>query len=87
MIRKSGRAYAVKGVVRPAKRNLAVWRQVFLKEQWKTVQSTRTNAKGHYRFVVKKARHAGTTRTFRVLVVRKGSVVGVSPAFTVTVRR
>jgi stage II sporulation protein D len=80
------RSYKVAGVVRPAKAGLAVWRQAMIKGEWHTVQRTRTNISGHYRFVIKKARHAGATRAFRVLVVRKGVVVGVSPEFTVAVR-
>ena len=85
--RKVGRAYRVVGVVRPAKGGLMAWRQVFYKNAWVTVQKARTSAKGHYAFRIKKARFAGTTRTFRVLIVKKGVVVGVSPQFTVTVKR
>jgi SpoIID/LytB domain protein len=87
LTRRVGHGYRVTGVVRPAKPGLKVWRQLLTKGNWRTVQSTRTNAKGHYRFSVKKARHPGTTRTFRILVVRKGVVVGVSPPFTLTVKR
>ena len=50
-----------------------------------TTQKTRTTAKGRYRFVVKHAGKAGAITTYRVLVVKKGTVVGVSAEFTVAV--
>ncbi|MBK9738003.1 MAG: SpoIID/LytB domain-containing protein [Actinobacteria bacterium] len=84
---KAGKRYKVVGVVRPAKARLQAWRQSLVDGQWKTMQTTTTSAKGRYRFVIKKAKRPGTTGTFRVLVVKKGAVVGVSPQFTVTVRR
>ena len=51
---------------------------------WRTVEKDRTSAKGRYRFVHRAAtpKDAGT---YRVLVVRNGAVVGVSPEFTVAV--
>jgi hypothetical protein len=60
---------------------------VYYKNAWVTVQKTRTSSKGRYAFVIKKARFPGTTRTFRVLIIKKGTVVGVSPQFTVSVKR
>lgn len=84
---KAGHRYKVIGVVRPAKSGLDVWRQSLVDGQWKTQQRTETNEKGRYRFVIKKAKKPGATSTFRVLVVKKGTVVGVSPQFTVAVRR
>jgi hypothetical protein len=83
---KVGHLYRVVGVVRPAKAGLTVWRQSLVNGQWTTRQTAHTNAKGRYRFVVRKAKHAGSTGTYRVLVVKKGTVVGVSPQFTVAVR-
>lgn len=80
----TGRRYKVVGVVRPAKAGLATWRQVLVDGVWKTKQRTRTNEKGRYRFVVKSPGDPGQTRTYRVLVVKKGNVVGVSAEFTVT---
>jgi hypothetical protein len=79
-----GRAYKVVGVVRPAKAKLKAQRQKLVDGQWVTVGKDRTNAKGRYRFVVKKTKPAAAG-TYRVLVVRKGTVVGVSPEFTVGV--
>ena len=73
--------------MRPAKSGLSAWRQVLYKGSWRTVQKTVTSAKGRYVFVIKKARFAKAARTFRVLVVKKGTVVGVSQPFTVAVRR
>jgi hypothetical protein len=80
----AGAGYKVVGVVRPAKAHLKSWRQRLVDGQWRTVATDRTNAKGRYRFVVKKAGPAAAG-TYRVLVVRKGVVVGVSPEFAVTI--
>lgn len=82
---KSGRHYRVVGVVRPAKAMLNVFRQVLVDGQWKTLQRTKTSAKGRYRFAVDKTKAAGSTRTYRVLVLKKGNVVGVSSDFTVVI--
>lgn len=84
---RPGARYRVAGVVRPAKAGLKVWRQVLAKGTWRTVQRTRTNAKGHFLLRAPQDAKARATRTYRVLVVRKGVVVGVSPQFTVAPRR
>ncbi len=83
-VKKGGR-YKVAGVVRPAKSGLKVWRQVNVNGEWKTVQKSTTTKKGRYGFVIGKAKGVGTL-TYRVLVVRKKAVVGVSPEFVVTVK-
>ena len=72
-------------MVRPGQKKLKVWRQKLVGADWKTVERTRTNAKGRYRFVVKDAgrKAAGT---FRILVVKKNEVAGVSPEFAVTIK-
>lgn len=82
---RKDRKYRVVGVVRPAKAGLKAWRQKLVGAEWRTVQEERTNAKGRYRFVI---RDAGpkSSGTFRVLVVRKKQVVGVSPTLTVTLK-
>ena len=69
----------------PGSEKLKVWRQKLVGADWKTVERTRTNAKGRYRFVVKDAgrKAAGT---FRILVVKKNEVAGVSPEFAVTIK-
>jgi len=73
--------YKVAGVVRPSKAGLKVWRQVLVKKKWQTVEKSVTNAKGHYRFhVTAKTNPPGT---YRVLVVKKHEVVGVSPEYKV----
>ena len=73
--------YKVAGVVRPSKAGLKVWRQILVKKKWQTVEKTVTNAKGHYKFhVTAKTNPPGT---YRVLVVKKHVVVGVSPQYTV----
>lgn len=82
---RKGKVYRVVGVVRPGKAKLKVWRQKLVGTEWKTVSTDRTNAKGRYRFVVRDAGKKATG-TFRVLVVKKKEVVGVSPDFTVTLR-
>lgn len=79
-----GNAYKVVGVVRPAKAKLKAWRQKLVNGQWTTVDKDRTSAKGRYRFVVRKTKPSAAG-TYRVLVVRKGSVVGVSAEYTVAV--
>ena len=81
----SGARYKVVGVVRPAKAGLKAWRQVLVDGQWKTKQATRTTAKGRYRFVVADPGKPGSVKAYRVLVVKRGVVVGVSPEFMVTV--
>ena len=73
--------YRVAGVVRPAKAGLAVWRQRQVKGTWKTVDRTVTNAKGHYAFRVKAK--GSPPGAYRILVVKKGVVVGVSAQITV----
>jgi SpoIID/LytB domain protein len=80
----SGKKYKVVGVVRPAKAKLKAWRQKLVNGEWTTVAKDRTSAKGRYRFVVRKTQPSATG-TYRVLVVRKGAVVGVSSEFTVSV--
>jgi SpoIID/LytB domain protein len=74
--------YKVAGVVRPSKAGLKVWRQMLVKKKWQTVEKTVTNAKGHYRFQV--TAKSSPPGTYRVLVVKKRAVVGVSPEYTVT---
>lgn len=82
---RKGKRYKVVGVVRPAHGKLKVWRQKMVKGEWKTVAKERTNRKGRYRFVIKDAGKR-STGTFRVLVVKKKDVVGVSPEFSVRFR-
>ncbi len=82
VVRKTGGQYKVVGIVRPAKAKLKAWRQQLVGETWTTVGKDRTNAKGRYRFAKLKATPT-TAGTYRVLIVRKGVVVGVSPQFTV----
>ena len=82
---KKGARYKVVGIVRPAKKGLKAWRQALVDGEWVTKAKTRTTTKGRYRFVVKKARPKAVG-TYRVLVVRKKSVVGVSSEFTVALR-
>ena len=79
-----GGSYKTVGVVRPAKAGLKAWRQRLVDGQWKTVAIDRTSAKGRYRFVIRQAKPAAAG-TYRVLVVRKGNVVGVSAEYTVAV--
>lgn len=83
---KKGHRYKVVGIVRPSKAGLKAWRQVLVDGVWKTKEKARTNAKGRYRFVITHVGKAGQTKTYRVLVVKKRMVVGVSAEFTVTVR-
>ncbi len=79
-----GGSYKIVGVVRPAKAGLKAWRQRLVDGQWKTMAIDRTSAKGRYRFVMRQAKPAAAG-TYRVLVVRKGNVVGVSAEYTVVV--
>ena len=79
-----GGSYRIVGVVRPAKAGLKAWRQRLVDGEWKTVAIDRTSAKGRYRFVMRKTKPAAAG-TYRVLVVRKGTVVGVSAEYTVAV--
>lgn len=78
-----GQRYKVVGVVRPAKGNLRVQRQKLVGDAWKTLETDTTNAKGRYRFVIRDAGRKAPG-TFRILVLRKGTVLGVSPEFGVT---
>jgi len=55
---------------------------MLVKKKWQTVEKTVTNAKGHYRFQV--TAKSSPPGTYRVLVVKKRAVVGVSPEYTVT---
>lgn len=83
--RAAGGRYKVVGIVRPAKARLKAWRQRLVADTWTTVDKDRTNANGRYRFPRLRvtAKSAGT---YRVLVVRKRVVVGVSPQYTVGLR-
>lgn len=83
--RKAGGRYKVVGIVRPAKAKLKAWRQRLVGDTWQTVGKDRTNANGRYRFPHLRAT-AKTAGTYRVLIVRKGVVVGVSPQFTVALK-
>lgn len=78
-----GQRYKVVGVVRPAKGNLRVQRQKLVGDVWKTLDTDTTNAKGRYRFVIRDAGRKAPG-TYRILVLRKGNVLGVSPEFGVT---
>ena len=78
-----GQRYKVVGIVRPAKGNLRVQRQKLVGDVWKTLDTDTTNAKGRYRFVIRDAGRKAPG-TYRILVLRKGSVLGVSPEFGVT---
>ncbi len=82
---RKGKRYKVVGVVRPAEKKLKVWRQKLVDGEWRTVAKERTNKKGRYRFVIRDAGKKATG-TFRVLVVKKKDVVGVSPEFAVRLR-
>ena len=79
-----GDNFSVVGRVRPAKGGLKAQRQKLVGEQWKTVDVDRTSDRGRYRFVIRDAGRKAPG-TYRVLVVRKNAVVGVSPQFVVTV--
>jgi SpoIID/LytB domain protein len=78
-----GQRYKVVGIVRPAKGNLRVQRQKLVGDVWKTLDTDMTNAKGRYRFVIPDAGRKAPG-TYRILVLRKGNVLGVSPEFGVT---
>ena len=80
-----GAPYKVVGIVRPAKPGLHAWRQVSVNGEWKTLQKGTTTKKGRYAFAIAKAKGVGT-QSYRVLIVRKKTVVGVSPEFSVTVQ-
>lgn len=79
-----GEDFTVVGRVRPAKGGLRAQRQKLVGEQWKTVDVDRTSSRGRYRFVIRDAGRKAPG-TYRVLIVRKKAVVGVSPQFVVTV--
>jgi SpoIID/LytB domain protein len=78
-----GQRYKVVGLVRPAKGNIRVQRQKLVGDVWKTLDTDTTNAKGRYRFVIRDAGRKAPG-TYRILVLRKGTVLGVSPEFGVT---
>lgn len=78
-----GQRYKVVGLVRPAKGNIRVQRQKLVGDAWKTLDTDTTNAKGRYRFVIRDAGRKAPG-TYRILVLRKGTVLGVSPEFGVT---
>lgn len=80
-----GEDFTVVGRVRPAKGGLKAQRQKLVGEQWKTVDVDRTSDRGRYRFVIRDAGRKAPG-TYRVLVLRKKAVVGVSPQFVVTVK-
>ena len=62
-------------------------RQRLIDGVWTTVDRTRTNAKGRFRFRVKQAVPAGSTFQYRIVVVRKGQVMAVSDEVTVEIRK
>ena len=84
---KPGSRLVFTGKVRPKKgaKGVRVERQRLDKGVWTTVARTRTNAKGRFTFVVKKAAPAGASYQYRVVAVRKGAIIGASEAATVTI--
>ncbi len=81
----AGAPFAITAKVRPFRSGLVVWRQALVNGEWVTVGKARTQAKGKVTFRVKKAAPAGATYTFRLVVIDKSQVAGVSPEFTVAV--
>ena len=84
---KPGSRLVFSGKVRPKKgaKGLRVERQRLDDGVWTTVAKTRTNAKGRFTFVVKQATPAGATYQYRVIVTRKGAILGTSDQATVTI--
>lgn len=85
-----GKAMTIKAIVRPKKKGLTVWRQVLVSGdpatgEWKTAQVKKTAKNGRVSFRIKKAKPAGATYTYRLLVVDNRQAAGVSPLITVTV--
>jgi SpoIID/LytB domain protein len=86
----AGKAITIKAIVRPKKKGLTVWRQVLVSGdpatgEWKTMDTTKTAKKGRVIFRIKKAKPAGATYTYRLLVVDNRQAAGVSPLITVAV--
>ncbi len=86
----AGKPVTLTAIVRPKKKGLTVWRQVLVSGdpetgEWKTVDVKKTKKKGRVVFRIKKAKPAGATYTYRLLVVDDRQAAGVSPVVTVTV--
>ena len=86
---KAGSRLIFRGKVRPKadSKGVRVERQRLIDGVWTTVDRTRTNAKGRFRFRVKQAVPAGSTFQYRIVVVRKGQVMAVSDEVTVEIRK
>ncbi|MFM8351341.1 MAG: SpoIID/LytB domain-containing protein [Actinomycetales bacterium] len=85
---KVGKPLIFRGKVRPkaGSKGVRVERQRLVDGVWTTVAKTRTNAKGRFRFRVKQAAPAGSVYQYRIVVVRKGQILGISEEVTVEVR-
>jgi len=86
---KAGGRLIFRGKVRPKadSKGVRVERQRLIDGVWTTVDKTRTNAKGRFRFRVKSAVPAGSVYQYRIVVVRKGQVIAVSDEVTVEIRK
>ena len=85
---RAGTSLTFVGRVRPKKgaKGLIVERQMLVNGAWVVKDRTRTNKAGRYSFRIKKATPAGTTYSYRVVVMQKGEVVASSEEQQITVR-
>ena len=81
----AGDSFKLKARVRPKRKGLTVWRQALVDGEWRTVQRSKTKKGGRVVFTIKKAKPAGATYTYRLLVIAKKQAAGASPDITVNV--
>ena len=72
--------------VRPKQPGLLVVRQGLTDGQWTTLDRARTDDRGRVRFVIRKAKPAGATYTYRLVVIERRQAAGASPEITLTVQ-
>lgn len=82
---KEGERVVIRARVRPADAGLVVVRQVLTDGQWVNADRARTDARGRVRFVIAKARPAGATYTYRLVVIDRRQAAGASPDITLAV--
>lgn len=83
---KAGARVVIEARVKPKDSGLRVVRQALTEGQWVTLDQARTDARGRVRFVIKKAKPAGTTYTYRLVVIERRQAAGASPEIVLDVR-
>lgn len=84
---REGSSVRFTGRVTPAAKGIRVERQMLQPDgTWKVMAKDRTDARGRFRFLIKKAVPAGAQHTYRLVAFRSGQEVGQSEQAVIRVR-